>query len=264
MNAFFITFRESLEAGVIVGILFATLRYFQSSKKGMYLWAGVAAGIACSFLFAAIFTMFLGGFEGKAEKLYEGILMIGAAGLITHMVFWMKAQGRQMSQNFKQKIDLILQKKTLIMLSSLSFFAVVREGIETVIFLNALQVQSGQSLPYVGASIGIILAVALSYAIYKSSQKMSAVRFFKISSFFLIAIAAGLLAHGIVELQGAGLLPIIQKPLYDLSALLPESDGLGLYLKTLFGYDANPSLIAVMTYILFLGIVGRLYGKKAK
>ena len=262
MNAFLITFRESLEAGVIVGILFAMLRHFEAQKKGIYLWAGVSAGILCSIIFAWLFHVFLGGFSGKAEKIYEGILMVLASGLITHMIFWMKAQGKEMSQNFKKKIKKVLETKTLFMLTSISFFAVVREGIETVIFLNALQVQSGQSMPYIGAALGIIIAVALSFSIYYSTTKLSTKHFFKISSYFLIMVAAGLLAHGIVEFQGAGWMPIIQKPLYDLTTILPESNGIGLYLKTLFGYDANPSLIAVIAYILFLSIVGLKYSKK--
>ena len=263
MGAFLITFRESLEAGVIVGMLFAILHLFEKRKKDIYLWAGVGAGIISSLLFAWFFHAFLGGFEGKNEKIYEGILMFVACGLITHMVFWMREKGKCLKRDVADKIHGILKKKTLWMLAVLSFCAVIREGIETVIFLNAIEAQGDGAISLLWGIFGIVAAVALSYGIYFSSHKLNPKRFFQVSGMLLLVIAAGLLAHGIVEFQGAGWFPIIKKPVYDLSFVFSEKEGLGLYLKALFGYDANPSIIAVVGYWLFITIVGWMYfGRK--
>ncbi len=264
MGAFLITFRESLEAGVIVGMLFAILHMFEKQKRDIYLWTGVIAGLICSIIFAWIFHVFLGGFEGKNEKIYEGILMVVACGLITHMVFWMREKGKCLKRDVAEKIHVILKKMTLWMLAVLSFCAVIREGIETVIFLNAIDAQGNGAISLVWGAFGIITAVALSYGIYFSSHKVNPKQFFQISGGVLLVMAAGLLAHGIVEFQGAQWLPIIQKPLYDLSNIFSESEGLGLYLKALFGYDANPSLIAVVAYWMFIGVVGAFYFRRQK
>lgn len=264
MGSFLITFRESLEAGVIIGMLFAILHLFEKNRKDIYLWAGVVAGLICSVLFAWVFHVFLGGFEGKNEKIYEGILMVVACGLITHMVFWMREKGKCLKRDVAEKIHVILKKKTLWMLAVLSFCAVIREGIETVIFLNAIDAQGNGAISLIWGILGVIAAVILSYMVYRSSHKVSPKKFFQISGAILLLMAAGLLAHGIVEFQTAGWLPIIEKPIYDLSAIFSEKEGLGLYLKALFGYDANPSLIAVVSYWMFTGIVGYFYFRRQK
>lgn len=260
--AFIITFRESLEAGVIVGLMFAILRSYQALKQSHYIWIGVIAGIITSLLLAWAFNVFLGGFEGKNEKIYEGFLMLGACALITHLVFWMAKHGRLIKQKLETKMKDVLESKTLWMLSVIVFFSVIREGIETVIFFQAIDVQADGQASWIGAGLGVIIAVILSYLIYKGSAKIKLQKFFQISSLLLIFIAAGLLAHGIVEFQGAGWLPTYIKPLFDLSPILSEKEGLGALLKALFRYDANPSLIAVMAYIGYLSTALYLHRKQ--
>lgn len=264
MVPFLITFRESLEAGIIVGILFAILRAFNALSKKDFIWAGIILGVVCSLLFAWMFNVLFGGFSGASEKIYEGVLMLLACGLITHMVFWMKSQGKHIKKDMTKKVENVLETNTLLTLTFISFFAVVREGLETIIFLNAINVQSGGTMSLLSGLFGIVAAVTLSYIIYTSSGKVKTKLFFQISGALLLLIASGLLAHGIVELQGANLLPIIQKPVYDLSAILSESEGIGLYLKSLLGYDANPSLIAIVAYALFLAGTFYWYFRKPR
>lgn len=251
MDTFIITFRESLEASVIVGMLLAILQAFHIEKKSLYIWGGVVTGVIGSLIFAAIFHYFLGGFSGKAEKIYEGILMFLAAGMITHMVFWMGKRTKYLRTELKNKVENIIESKTLWMLGALSFFAVVREGIETVIFLNAIDAQSDW-WTFCIAIFGIISAIILSIGIYYGSKNIPTRKFFHISSIFLLFIAGGLIAHGIVELQGAGWLPTYIKPVFDLSGVLSEKEGIGQFLKALFGYDANPSLFALIAYGIFI------------
>jgi len=102
----------------------------------------------------------------------------------------------------------------------------------------------------------------LAIVIFYTTKKVPINEFFRYTSYFLILISAGLLAHGVVELQAAEWIPTYIKPLYDLSAILPEATGLGSFLKAGFGYDANPSLIAVVTYVLYLGVFGAILRRR--
>ncbi len=263
MNAaFLITFREGLEAALIVGILFAAMRALGAQKQNFVVWAGVVMGLLLSFLFAWAFATFTSGFEGTSEKLYEGILMLVACGIITHLIFWMRKEGKNIARRLKEQVKTHVDKGSLWMIGALATIAVAREGIETVIFFQALFVQSGEQVSIMSGLLGVASAVLLACVIFFSTRKVPVGKLFEWLSYFLILIAAGLLAHGIVELQAAGWLPTIIKPLYDLSAILSEKEGLGAFLKAGFGYDANPSLIAVVGYVLYLGIVGRMYLKK--
>lgn len=254
MEAFLITFRESLEAGVLVGILFSLLAAVGDKKHFSVVWLGVFLGVLLSVLFAFVFTHFLGGFEGKIEKIYEGILMIAASGLITHMVFWMKKNAKTLKKHVQKKVEKVVQGGAVFSLFLIAFFSVVREGVETVIFFQAIDTQSEQGISILGAVLGVLCAVILSFFLYFSSKKIPLKTFFTASGYLLLIIAAGLFAHGIVEFQGAGWLPTFIKPLFNLSSFLSEKEGIGSFLKAMFGYDANPSLIEIIGYILFLVI----------
>ena len=260
--AYLITFREGLEAALIVGILLATMRALGAQKQNIFVWGGVIAGILLSLVFAYGFQFLAGGFEGKVEKIYEGLLMLGAAGLITHLIFWISKQGKTIEKNLKEKVAQHLSRGALWSIAFLSMMSVVREGVETVIFFQALSVQADGAISYWSAIGGVLTAIGLALLIFKSTKKISLKSFFTFTKYLLIFIAAGLVAHGIVELQGAGWLPAFIKPLFDLSAVLPETQGLGALLKAGFGYDANPSLIAVIGYLLYLGTMLRLQKQK--
>ncbi len=252
MEAFLITFRESLEAALIIGILFSLLKALKKTEFNKYITLGVLAGILGSLIFAYIFMNFLGGFEGKSEKIYEGILMFLAAGLITHMVFWMKSHARFIKKNMTVKIKKSLQHKSILPIFLLAFFSVIREGVETVVFFQAIDVQSNGGISVIAGIMGILVAIGLALFLNQFSRKISFEKFFKYTGILLIFIAGGLLAHGIVEFQGAGIFPTYLKPVYDLSGILSEKNGIGSFMKALFGYDANPSFLAILGYISFL------------
>ena len=263
MNAaFLITFREGLEAALIVGILFAALRAFKAQQKSFVVWLGVLVGIMLSFLFAWGFAAFTAGFEGKTEKLYEGVLMLVAAGLITHLVFWMRREGKRITKKIHQKVKENLVTGSLWGIGLLAALSVAREGIEIVIFFQALLIQSEESVSIVSGVLGILAAVFLAGIIFFSTQKVPVAKLFQGLSCFLVFIAAGLIAHGVVELQGAQVFPTFIKPLYDLAPLLSEKEGIGGFLKAGFGYDANPSLLAVGGYWLYLVLVGTRFAQR--
>jgi len=251
--SFLITFREALEASVIVGILFSTLRLLGEQKRGIFIWGGVSVGILGSLFLAWIFESVLNGFAGRIEQIYEGTLLFIAFALITHMVMWMRRHGKDIKMKLQGKLQVILDQKELWALFILAFTAVLREGVETVIFLKALSFQSAGALSLWGGFLGLIAAVALALLIFFSTLKISPKKFFQYTGIFLIFVAAGLLLHSIGEFQEAQLLPNFMNPVFDLSAVLSAEHGFGLFLKTLFGYNPAPSLLALICYTGYLG-----------
>jgi high-affinity iron transporter len=264
MSIALITFREGLEAAIIVGTLLSFIRALKVSKADLYVWLGVAIGLIASVVFAWVFNSFFGGFVGKNEKIYEGILMLVGGLMILQVSYWMKHNAKKYLTNLKSQIAVSIEQGTLFTIATIVALSVMREGVETVIFIEALQAQSDTALSLPMAIGGIVASILLAIALFFGSKKLPIKQIFSVSTTLLFMIAAGLLAHAVVEFQGAGWLPIIIKPLYDLSSVFSEKEGFGAILKGLFGYDANPSLIAVLVYwcVLLLGIWDFLRGKK--
>lgn len=152
------------------------------------------------------------------------------------------------------------------------FVSILREGIETVIFLGASSFVAGENT-MVGALSGIVTAIILGYMIFVGSKKVNIKQFFRITSVLLIFFAAGLVAYGVHELQEAGIVPIIVEHLWNINPalyqdggypLLHENGHLGSILKGLFGYNGNPSLIEVGSYLAYLFTVALLWRNNAK
>lgn len=262
--ALIITLRETLEAALIVGILLAFLKKTDGMKGEKYVWGGVLGGVVLSLVLAWVFNTYLGGFEGQAEELYEGIMMLVAAGLLTWMILWMLKQRHNIKKNLENKASMHLENSRPWGLFALSFVGVAREGIETVIFLQAALVGSDSLSVVFGGVTGIILAIILAFVLFKGFVKVKLKKFFTFTSVILILFAAGLLAHGVHELQEAGIVPIVVEHLWDINGVLNEKGTFGSFLKGLFGYNGNPSLIEVLSYLLYLGGIAVIWQRLEK
>ncbi len=255
LSSLIITFRETLEIALVVGILLAYLQKTKNRQHNKMVWYGVAAGIGLSFILAWIFTKYLGGFEGKYEQIYEGIVMIMAAGLITWMIFWMITQKHKIKKNIEEKAEAHLKNDHPSGLFLIAFISVAREGIETVIFLQAAMIQTDKQNVLFGGILGIIIAILLGYLFYKGIEKISLQKFFTATEILLIFFAAGLFAHSIHEFQEAAILPIYIEHLWDINGIINEKGTFGEILKGLFGYNGNPSLLEVSGYFLYLILI---------
>lgn len=253
MTTFIVTFRETLEAALVVGLLLTLVNAFykQFGKAHLYIIYWVVAWIIFSFIFSYLFNSLLWGFEWKTEKIYEWILMIAAFFMISHLLLWTNKNSKKIADQIKSKVESALLKSELWVIGTIAFFSVVREGVETVIFLNALNTspEGGSIFLWI---LWVVIAIILSVVLFLSLKKINISAIFKTTNVLLLLIAAGLLAHGIVEFQWAGVLPTFIKPLFDLSWVLSEKEWLGSFLKAMFWYDANPSLIAVIAYFAYL------------
>lgn len=260
MAALLITLRETLEASLIVGIMLAFLHRTQNRDRNPIIWAGVVAGVLTSVIAGFIIMQFSGGFEGRSEKIYEGVTMLVAAGLITWMVVWLASHSKYMKEGIEQKMQLHLETGALISLFLLVYTSILREGIETVIFLQAAFMQSEDASLHMGAIAGMVLAVGSAWLLFRGMMTwFSLSRFFQFTGVLLMFFAAGLTAHGVHELQEAGLIPIFIEHVWDMNHIINEKGAFGGLLKGVFGYNGNPSLIEVLSYIVYLSGVGVLW-----
>ncbi len=264
LGSFLITLREGVEAALIVGILLSYLSKTNQSRYNSYVYYGVLVAMLISGFAAYLFTFFLGGFTGRFAKFFEGSVMFLAVVVLTYMVVWMHHQARSVSMELKKKADAAIHKKNLWGLSVLSFIAVFREGVETVLFLYALFIQQASdngagSATYlssmIGAFGGIITAIIFAYIFFKGFGHVNLKTFFRITGIIIIIIAAGLLAYGVHEFEEAGILPPIIKNVWDINHILNEKGTVGSFLKALFGYNGNPSLLEVTAYVLYYPLV---------
>jgi high-affinity iron transporter len=137
----------------------------------------------------------------------------------------------------------------------LAFVVVVREGIETVLFLfAATRVAESPLLFTVGGFLGLAIAIVIGYSIYKGSSRLNLRTFFNVTSLVLIVFAAGLLAHGIHEFHEAGIIPPIIEQVWDINHILPEKSTFGRFLTAIVGYNGNPSLVEVVAYSVYLAL----------
>lgn len=254
-----ITFRETLEVVLVIGIILAYLYEIKRKDYNKFVWSGVISGLVLSVITAFIFKFFIGEFEGRAEQIFEGASMFVAAILLTYMIFWMikKSYVKELQEKVSKKIEM----EHKIGLFFLSLVAVLREGVETVIFLGAANFVSKEN-NIIGALIGIVIALILGYLFFFSIKRINLKVFFGITSILLILFAAGLVAHGIHEFQEATLLPLTIEHVWDTNNIINENSNLGGILKSLFGYNGDPSLLEVISYFGYLVFVILIYRKK--
>ncbi|MDP2920515.1 MAG: iron uptake transporter permease EfeU [Dehalococcoidia bacterium] len=252
LSALLITLREGLEAALIIGIILAYLTRTGNRQGFKPVWIGSALAVAVSLLAGAIIYVTAGELTGKAEEIFEGIAMFLAAGVLTWMIFWMRKQAVNIRAHLHAQVDTAIRAGST-GLVLLAFIAVVREGIETVLFLFAsTAVAETPLLSLAGGLLGLAVAIALGYGIYKGTARLNLRTFFTITGLLLILFAAGLLAHGIHEFEEAGIIPPVIEHVWDINGVLPEKSVLGNFLTSLFGYNANPSLVEVIVYVVFL------------
>lgn len=246
-----ITFREGLEAALIVGIALSVLRHMQRSDQAKAIWTGVAAAVAVSLAVGLVFNLLGLAFEGRNEEIFEGTAMLLAAAVLTWMIFWMQRQGRQVEMRLKQDVRRAAAAGDKGALFGLAFVAVLREGIETVLFLTAAAFSATSIQMLVGGALGLALAVGLGWLVFTGSRRLDVRLFFRLTGILLLLFAAGLIAQAVHELQEAALLPTFVEHVWDINPILSEESTVGAFLKALFGYDGNPSLLQVLAYSVY-------------
>lgn len=258
LTTFFIMLREGLEASLIVGILLAYLKQVGALRHGRFVWGGVGTAVAASVLFLLGLRGVGAEFEGATEQVFEGGTMGLAAGVLTWMIFWMMRQARLIKSELQRGVDRALAEGAAWGLFLLAFFAVVREGVETALLLQAAAFAAAGQSTVIGAVLGLAFAVGLGVLVYAFGVRIDLRSFFAFTAIVLLLFAAGLASHAAHEFAEAGLLPELVEHVYDVRRVLSHEEGLGALLRALFGYSHAPSLLEVFVYVGYLGAVAVL------
>jgi high-affinity iron transporter len=253
--ALVLAFREGLEAALILGIVMGVLRRVGRRDQVNVVWLG--AGLAALLSIGAGIGLYALGisFEGRAEEVFEGLAMLSAAGVLTWMIFWMDKQGRQIQAGLEQDARRAATSGGSWAIFSLAFLAVLREGIELALFLTAATFTATAAATLLGGLLGLGLAALAGWLIFFSTARLDVGAFFRLTSVLLVFFAAGLVAHGVHELNEAGIVPAVVEHVWDTNRVLDENSGWGQILKALLGYNGNPSLTEVVAYISYWVVV---------
>ncbi|WP_141430823.1 FTR1 family protein [Bacillus sp. 03113] len=275
IQALLITFREVLEALIIVGIINTYLKRTDHSQYTKYVWLGAGLAVLASVGAAMLFQIVFTGFASMGSEMYLKIgIMLVSALLLTQMIFWMASHSRDMKGNMEGKMNQFISTGNIVGMVIHSFLVVFREGIETVFFFAAITGGNiGAAMQGWGAITGVAIAFVVSYLFFKGTMKVPLKTFFKVTGAFIILIAAGLLVQAISMMQDLEIIGSVIPHLYDITWLLPEhpidyshylrdhgtapllSGDIGIFLKAIFGYSAMPSIEEVIAYIgYFVGI----------
>ena len=261
--SFVVALREGIEAALLVSIILAYLRQIERIDRSYLVWWGTALAVGVSVVVATVIFAVGAEFEGAAEQLFEGLVTLTAVAVLTWMIFWMRRQGARIKGELQEKVDTALLTGG-VALGALAFVAVLREGVETALFLYAAAkgtaVEAGSVIgQVVGAVLGLAVAIVLGVLLYRGGIKMNLRSFFRVTGAILIIVAAGLFAFALHELQEAGWLPFLAGQAFDISGTISDEHGPGSILRGLLGYNANPSWLEVLGWLAYIGIVGTFF-----
>ncbi len=266
-QALLIVWRESVEALLVIGILFAWLRQQPTRRHAMtYLWGGVGMGLLFAGLLAGLMALAGNWMNGPSGEWFQAGLSVLASLLILQMACWMARHGGQLRQQLQREADVALQQGRLLSLSLLVALAVAREGSETVIFLYGVSASANSTSLAIGAGLGLLLGLACFALLQVGSRFIAWRQFFLISEWLLILLGGALLISALDRASGQWMaldLPeqlynLIGTPLWDTSSLLDDGSRAGTLLASLTGYRAMPSTLQALLLAAYWLLAWRL------
>ena len=256
-NALFIVWRESAEAMLVVGILYAWLRNRADAAVGMrYLWGGVAVGAALALTLALVMLGIASALSGDGLEYFQLAMMLIASALIVQMVFWMRRHGRTLKKDLEADLARNARAANWWGMLVVVALAVGRETAETVVFLYGLGADSGgiTNLPIV-LVLGVGAAFATFWALQQGSRILSWRLFFRVSEMLLLLLAGALLVSGIEKLISLDVLPALVDPVWNTSGVLDDSGRVGGLIASFTGYRARPALLPLLALAAYWALV---------
>ncbi|OZI38383.1 FTR1 family iron permease [Bordetella genomosp. 10] len=252
----FIVWRESVEALLVVGILYTWLRASPEGRRGLpYLWGGVAAGLGLACALALVLLGVSSWLSDEGQEWFQAGMALVACALVVQMVLWMKKHGRTLKRELETGARDSVQNDNWWGLLILVTIAVAREGSETVVFLYgtvSAGEASGSMLSLALAGLGGFVAALLTFWLLQLGGKLITWRrFFALTEFLLLLLAGALLVGGLDHLISLGVVPPLVDPIWDSSWLLSDSTGIGKVLADFAGYRAYPALISVLALAVY-------------
>jgi high-affinity iron transporter len=290
LPTYIITLREGVEAALVVGIVLAYLKKASKSYLSPWVYSGIGVGLAASAAIGVMLSAFIQTLGQSSEKygpvfepLLEGCFGVLAIALLSWMLIWMTQNAKTLKSSVEGTIGSALdQAQAGWGIFALIFFAVIREGFETVLFIAAKFEQG--LFPAIGALLGIMTASAIGVAFFKLGLRLNIRKFFMIMGIFLILIVSGLVVTSLghfdtainvvagLDRKSAALCffqerfarpdsrsCVLGGLVWNFSKVLPDSQFPGIVLSTLFGYSQKLFIVQAVAYVAFLGTIGTMY-----
>jgi high-affinity iron transporter len=254
-QVFFIVWRESLEALLVVGVLHSWLARNSSNYGELrYLWGGVAAGLVAAVALSAVFDRLNAILPPEGQDLFQMAIILIAAGLIVHMVFWMRKHGQNLKQQLEAGLSSATSNNHYWGIFILAFVAVMREGSETAVFVQGILSSGGSenSSAFYGIALAILTAAASYIPLQLGMRFLSWRMFFRITESMLLLLACALIVSGAEHLISLGVLPYTD-PLWNTAFLLDDMSRFGGVIANLTGYRAMPDMATVAVWFLYWG-----------
>jgi high-affinity iron transporter len=243
--------REGLEAALIVGIIAAFLR--RAGKPLRPMWIGVVGAVVLSIAVGVVLQVISADLPQAQQEGMETIIGLIAVAFVTGMIGWMNQHARNLRKDLEHSAQDALRDGTAWALVGMAFLAVLKEGFETSVFLlAAFQSSTSSFAAAAGAVLGIAIAVGIGVGIYRGGVKLNLARFFRITGFFLVLVAAGLVLSALRTAHEAGWITIGQQTTVNLGWLAPNGSIQAALLTGVLGIPADPRLIEVLGWVAYL------------
>jgi high-affinity iron transporter len=252
LPTFVIGLREGLEASLIVGIIAAFLIQRGERRALRPMWLGVGAAVALCASVAIVLQVVGESLPLRQRAVMEGVLSLMAVAGVTYMIVWMRRHSRELKGQLEAHAAHALLTGSVVALVGMAFFAVLREGLETAIFmLAAFQSTTNTVATGLGAVLGVGSAVGLGYAIYRGGVRINLSRFFRVTGFVLVLVAAGLLSTAVHEFAEAGVVTALQSPAFDLSWLIATGSVRASLITGMLGLQPVPTVAELVCWLAY-------------
>ena len=202
LETFIITLREGVEAALIVGITLAYLAKIGRPELRKSVYAALAAAFVGSIGVAILISR-----THYNQDIFEGWVMLAAAFFVVTMIIFMMKTGRRLKGEIEGKVGLLAGEGSWLGLFFFVFLMVLREGVETVLILSAVTLNSSELLSFIGTLLGVAAAVLFGVMFVKGSVRINLQKFFRVTTVILFFVAGQLIISGLHELSENGVLP---------------------------------------------------------
>jgi high-affinity iron transporter len=252
LPTFVIGLREGVEASLIVGIVAAFLRQQGRTDALRAVWAGVVLAVLLCVGVAIALQVIDDSLPKQQQEGLETVVASIAVGMVSFMIFWMRRHARGLVSELRESAGHALAEGSAWALVAMAFFAVMREGLETAVFLLAAFQASGDSTAAgSGALLGVLVAVVIGFGIYRGGIRLNLARFFRATAAVLVLVAAGLVATAIHTAHEATWLNSLQSQALDLSWLVRPGTIMSSLVTGVLGIQPQPTIGEVLGYAIY-------------
>lgn len=252
LPTYIIGLREGLEAALIVGIIAAFLKREGRTDAMKFMWGGIAVAVAICVAVGIGLEVVGGQLPQRQQEMLETVVGLMAVGMITFMIVWMCRHSAKLKGQLEGSAASALAQGSAMALIGMAFFAVIREGFETAVFLvAAFDGATDPLMAGLGAVLGLLTAFGLGYGIYRGGVSINLSRFFRLTAAVLVLVAAGLLATTMHTAWEAGWITFGQDQALDLTWLVRPGTVSSALLTGMLGLQPKPTQIEFIAYVLY-------------